>query len=170
MSDRVWNADCRPWLIELFFSHSVTGRPWYSDELKSNGGFNANDPRVRHVARMIAVQMGAQPSDVVDMLGALVADTGNHPLLNHLTEGTKVQLKNMLTSSSSDPDVMMNEKTAITTRVAPSFLRIGHLDLHARRVLGSNPTARAYTDEKKDNAEETRHGSTREDCETCSVS
>ena len=101
---------------------------------------------------MIAVQMGAQPSDVVDMLGALVADTGNHPLLNHLTEGTKVQLKHMLTSSSSDPDIMMNEKTAITTRVAPSFLRIGHLDLHARRVLGSNPTARAYTDEKKNNS------------------
>ena len=46
----------------------------------------------------------------------------------------------------------MKEKTAITTRVAPSFLRIGHLDLHARRVLGSNPTARAYVKEKKENS------------------
>lgn len=127
-------------------------RPWYSDELKSSGGFNATDPRVRHIARMIAAQMGAQTSDAVDMLSALVTDTGHHPLLNYLAEETKLQLKLMLTSSSSEPDVMMKEKTAITTRVAPSFLRIGHLDLHARRVLGSNPTARAYVKEKKENS------------------
>lgn len=33
-----------------------------------------------------------------------------------------------------DPDVMIEEKCAITTRVAPSFLRIGHVDLFSRRV------------------------------------
>ena len=36
--------------------------------------------------------------------------------------------------SKSDPDVMREEKCAITTRVASSFVRIGHLDLFARRV------------------------------------
>jgi len=34
----------------------------------------------------------------------------------------------------ADPDVMREEKCAITTRVASSFVRIGHLDLFARRV------------------------------------
>ena len=37
-------------------------------------------------------------------------------------------------STRSDPDMMVEEKCAITTRVSPSFLRIGHLDLFARRV------------------------------------
>jgi uncharacterized protein YdiU (UPF0061 family) len=36
--------------------------------------------------------------------------------------------------SKADPDVMREEKCAITTRVASSFVRIGHLDLFARRV------------------------------------
>ena len=135
------------------YTHTHTHTHRYSDELKSNKGFDTNDPRVRHVARMIAVQLGVQKvSDVVEMLGVLVTDTGNHPLLNVLSEGSKAQLRNMLTSSSTEPDVMMKEKTAITTRVSPSFLRIGHLDLHARRVLGNNPTARAYVDKNKDDA------------------
>lgn len=37
-------------------------------------------------------------------------------------------------STRSDPDMMVEEQCAITTRVAPSFIRIGHLDLFARRV------------------------------------
>jgi len=35
---------------------------------------------------------------------------------------------------SQDPDTMISEHCAITTRVAPSFLRVGHLDLFARRA------------------------------------
>ena len=42
------------------------------------------------------------------------------------------QLKAM--GQKSDPDVMIEEKCAITTRVSPSFLRIGHVDLCSRRV------------------------------------
>ena len=42
------------------------------------------------------------------------------------------QLKAM--GQKSDPDVMIEEKCAITTRVSPSFLRIGHVDLFSRRV------------------------------------
>lgn len=38
----------------------------------------------------------------------------------------------------SDPDMMIHETCAITTRVAPSFLRVGHIDLFARRATASS--------------------------------
>ena len=37
-------------------------------------------------------------------------------------------------SRSIDPDVLVDNPVAITTRVAPSFLRVGQLELFARRV------------------------------------
>jgi uncharacterized protein YdiU (UPF0061 family) len=37
-------------------------------------------------------------------------------------------------SYSRDPEVMIEEKVAITTRVAPSFLRVGQLELFGRRA------------------------------------
>lgn len=37
-------------------------------------------------------------------------------------------------SYSADPDIMVNNPVAISTRVAPSFLRVGQLELFARRV------------------------------------
>jgi uncharacterized protein YdiU (UPF0061 family) len=37
-------------------------------------------------------------------------------------------------SRSFDPDVMLTDPAAITTRVAPSFLRVGQLELFARRA------------------------------------
>ena len=37
-------------------------------------------------------------------------------------------------SHSYDPDMMINEPVAITTRVAPSFLRVGQIELFARRA------------------------------------
>eukprot|EP00439_Symbiodinium_sp_Y106_P046551 s5758_g5.t3 len=39
--------------------------------------------------------------------------------------------------SSREPNTMVNEPCAITTRVAPSFLRVGHVDLFARRAAAS---------------------------------
>ena len=39
-------------------------------------------------------------------------------------------------SRSFDPDILVNNPAAITTRVAPSFLRVGQLELFARRVRG----------------------------------
>jgi len=39
-----------------------------------------------------------------------------------------------------DPDDMIAEQCAITTRVAPSFLRIGHVDLFARRAARDGAT------------------------------
>ena len=46
-------------------------------------------------------------------------------------------------SHSTDPDIMMNNPVAISTRVAPSFLRVGQLELFARRVRG-NAHPRAF--------------------------
>ncbi|WP_020209961.1 protein adenylyltransferase SelO [Gilvimarinus chinensis] len=37
-------------------------------------------------------------------------------------------------SSNADPDTLVSEPVAISTRVAPSFLRVGQLELFARRV------------------------------------
>ena len=37
-----------------------------------------------------------------------------------------------------------DEAIAITTRVAPSFIRIGHLDLHSRRCQTDTAAARVY--------------------------
>lgn len=46
-------------------------------------------------------------------------------------------------STSFDPDVMIPHRVAIATRVAPSFLRVGQLELFARRVRrGAHPDAR----------------------------
>eukprot|EP00928_Gymnodinium_smaydae_P008888 TRINITY_DN13276_c0_g1_i1.p1 TRINITY_DN13276_c0_g1~~TRINITY_DN13276_c0_g1_i1.p1 ORF type:complete len:623 (+),score=129.65 TRINITY_DN13276_c0_g1_i1:88-1869(+) len=46
----------------------------------------------------------------------------------------------MLQQRRGEPDVMIQESCAITCRVAPSFTRIGHLDLHARRASGASAT------------------------------
>ena len=40
-------------------------------------------------------------------------------------------------SHSADPDIMVDNPVAISTRVAPSFLRVGQLELFARRVRGN---------------------------------
>jgi uncharacterized protein YdiU (UPF0061 family) len=45
-------------------------------------------------------------------------------------------------SSATDPDIMVSEPVAISTRVAPSFLRVGQLELFGRRVR-NNEHARA---------------------------
>jgi uncharacterized protein YdiU (UPF0061 family) len=46
-------------------------------------------------------------------------------------------------SRSFDPDILVDNPAAITTRVAPSFLRVGQLELFARRVRSqAHPGAR----------------------------
>ncbi|MCP9883708.1 YdiU family protein [Synechococcus sp. ATX 2A4] len=45
-------------------------------------------------------------------------------------------------SRAFDPDILVNNPAAITTRVAPSFLRVGQLELFARRTRsGAHPEA-----------------------------
>ena len=41
-------------------------------------------------------------------------------------------------SNSSDPDILVEDPVAISTRVAPSFIRVGQLELFARRARTKN--------------------------------
>lgn len=70
------------------------------------------------------------------------------PRLSKYDDKQKKEIIGQLAAQAkSDPDMLVEEKCAITTRVASSFCRIGHLDLFARRVdmLGMNDDG-----EKKD--------------------
>lgn len=51
-------------------------------------------------------------------------------------------------SYSKDPEVMIEEDVAITTRVAPSFIRVGQLELFGRRAR-KNEHPKAYDELKK---------------------
>jgi uncharacterized protein YdiU (UPF0061 family) len=53
----------------------------------------------------------------------------------------RAQIIEQILQESRDPDVMMNHQAAIACRVAPSFLRVGHFDLFARRALTSSQPA-----------------------------
>jgi len=63
----------------------------------------------------------------------------NDPRLAALPEGMRKAFIERMRSQSSDPDTLILEPTAITCRVAPSFLRVGHIDLFSRRVSEKNP-------------------------------
>ncbi len=56
------------------------------------------------------------------------------PRLASYNDEQKREILRRLSMTKHDPDRLVQEKCAITTRVAPSFVRIGHLDLFARRV------------------------------------
>eukprot|EP00808_Paulinella_micropora_P005733 g34218.t1 len=58
----------------------------------------------------------------------------NDPRIAHLPLSTRQQILAQLRYEMSSPDIMRSEPLAITCRVAPSFLRVGHIELFARRV------------------------------------
>lgn len=66
------------------------------------------------------------------------------PRLAHLSEGMRRMFLEQYAMQQRDPDQMVEETAAITCRTAPSFIRVGHLDLFARRVRkeipGMHPT------------------------------
>lgn len=45
-------------------------------------------------------------------------------------------------SNSLEPDILVEDAVAISTRAAPSFLRVGQLELFARKVRKSNQPER----------------------------
>lgn len=55
-------------------------------------------------------------------------------LARYTPEQRKQIIQQLRTQAKADPDVMITEPCAITCRVAPSFTRIGHLDLFSRRA------------------------------------
>ena len=60
--------------------------------------------------------------------------TEDDPRLAQFPAEMRRALIKQLQSGTKDPDTMIEEPCAITCRAAPSFLRIGHLDLMARRA------------------------------------
>lgn len=64
--------------------------------------------------------------------------TMDDPRLSQYSDTDKRRILNQLRRQKSDPNVMIAERAAITTRASTSFLRIGHLDLFARRVEQQN--------------------------------
>jgi uncharacterized protein YdiU (UPF0061 family) len=63
-----------------------------------------------------------------------IPDMDDPRLAQYDTEERKRIIQQLKAQSKADPNIMVREKTAITCRVATSFLRVGHLDLFARRV------------------------------------
>lgn len=70
-----------------------------------------------------------------DMPGA------DDPRLARAPPELRQMLMAMLQQQRGEPDVLIREPCAITCRVAPSFVRIGHLDLFARRAAKPSATA-----------------------------
>jgi len=58
----------------------------------------------------------------------------NDPRLMLYPKEKRIQIIEAMKTQKRDPDTMIEEPNAITTRVASSFVRIGHLDLFARRA------------------------------------
>jgi len=56
------------------------------------------------------------------------------PRLAQYTPEQRTQILQNVRLQKADPNIMITEPCAITCRVAPSFVRVGHIDLFARRV------------------------------------
>lgn len=55
-------------------------------------------------------------------------------LMRYPTEQRKRIIQQLRTTQKADPNMLIDEPCAITCRVSKSFMRIGHIDLFARRV------------------------------------
>jgi uncharacterized protein YdiU (UPF0061 family) len=80
------------------------------------------------------------------------------PRLKDYPDETKRLIITRARNQKRDPDTLIVERCAITTRVAPSFVRVGHVDLFARRATrgGADSEARAQL------AQMVRHAAFRE--------
>lgn len=63
-----------------------------------------------------------------------IPDMEDERLSQYPKEKRREIIQQLRTQAKADPNVMQLEPCAITTRVAKSFVRVGHLDLMARRV------------------------------------
>ena len=66
------------------------------------------------------------------------------PRLARFPDEVKRQIIAQTRNAKRDPDVMIVETCAVTTRVAPSFTRVGHVDLFARRASARGPDSDAH--------------------------
>jgi len=67
----------------------------------------------------------------------------NDPRLSQFPMAFRKQLLEQLKQETRQPDMMQTESCAITCRVAPSFLRIGHVELFGRRAAQGNQKAKS---------------------------
>ena len=74
-----------------------------------------------------------------------IPDINDPRLAQYSLEQRKQIIAQLNAQSKNDPDIMIEEPNAITCRVAPSFMRVGHIDLFARRA-----TKNVMGDEKPD--------------------
>lgn len=92
-------------------------------------------------------------------------------LQRYTLEQRKQIIAQLNAQSKNDPDILIEEPNAITCRVAPSFTRVGHLDLFARRVTKNLPTDASKpdksTNEYKELEELVWHACYREFPKTC---
>jgi serine/tyrosine/threonine adenylyltransferase len=99
-------------------------RPWYSDST-----FNDNDATEFPFPRRPTAPR--QPA---------IPDMDDPRLASYPPEQRRQIILQVRRQYKADPDTMGMEPAAITCRVAPSFLRIGHYDLFARRVAIKSPS------------------------------
>jgi serine/tyrosine/threonine adenylyltransferase len=94
----------------------LVNRPWYSEaDSASSSSSNANLSR-----------RSSHPRRTLPSL--------DDPRLAQYSLEDRKRIVAQLRQQKDDPNVMIREPTAITCRVSPSFVRIGHLDLFARRA------------------------------------
>jgi uncharacterized protein YdiU (UPF0061 family) len=83
-----------------------------------------------------------------------IPDIMNDP--RFVNKYSKEQLKHILAQinaqTKNDPDMLVEEPNAITCRVSPSFVRVGHLDLFARRATAEIDQKRRKTSNDKTEA------------------
>lgn len=89
----------------------TVNRPWYSEAVDSTNPFSSASSSSSSIPSLDDPRLARYPLE------------------------QRQQILRQLRQQKSDPDRMIQEPCAITTRVSRSFLRIGHVDLFARRAM-----------------------------------
>lgn len=83
-----------------------------------------------------------------------IPDIDDPRLSQYSLDQRKQIIAQLNAQSKNDPDILIEEPNAITCRVAPSFIRVGHIDLFARRatknVVGKDEKPNIHTLEFKE--------------------
>lgn len=77
-----------------------------------------------------------------------IPDMDDIRLASYPPEKRKEIIAQLRTTQKADPNIMISEPNAITCRVATSFVRIGHIDLFARRAERASMETVGETDKR----------------------
>jgi hypothetical protein len=96
-------------------------RPWYKEQLLDNNNpLDGGQQRNRNNNNIPSID--------------------DPRLASYSIEQRKQIINQIRRQNKEDPNILITEPCAITTRVCSSFIRIGHLDLFARRAYGITPS------------------------------